>query len=314
MGSNSSSSSQQATPEDLSKFSETIENSKFSEIELLSPAFTFTHNYHLLGSPSRYSKISLNYESSEVTQLHSVSPPFLFTDSSGPSIYLGEVLKNSSTPDGRGFQFCPQPSYKFAGYFKAGQRNGRGRLVTKVKILEGDWLGHELVSEGKEIRKDSNYNGKFLNGLYEGLGKIVFSDKSSYSGEFSKGERNGYGEYLWNDGSKFAGYWKNSKFDGLGKYIDSHGNCFEGGWKENRMDGYGEFIWKDGRKYKGNYYNGKKHGYGEMYWNDGKYWRGNWKNGKMHGKAKFWNCGKEWTGVWYDGKFIEICKEGIFED
>jgi hypothetical protein len=310
----------QSGPEDLNSFSSKSEvfsllnqiltDPQISDLESSAGTFAYIHNYYLIGSSSRFSKVHLNYEDSEVTKLHSITSPLIGKDQQGTWVYIGEVLTGSKIKDGRGLWIHLQKKCKFQGYFKGNSRNGRGRLVTNEKILEGDWIEDEIAGEAKEITKEKTiYVGKFLGGLYEGLGKIVFPDKSTYSGEFVKGEKAGYGEYFWNDGSKFTGHWICGKFHGIGKYLDAHGNCFEGGWKENLMDGYGEFLWKDGNKYKGNYYNGKKHGYGEMYWVDGRTWRGSWKNGKMHGKGTLFKQGVKEIGIWYDGKFLEVCRE-----
>lgn len=290
----------------LLKFNEISNDPKFAELEFQLGPFQFTHNYYIKGNLNNYARVSMNYEDVEVAKIHKVISPLIGKDSDGIWVYIGECLTSTSLKDGRGFVVHLVKQYKYQGYFRQGQRNGRGRKITLEKLQEGDWLDDEIVGEGKEIHKDGSiYQGKFVNGLYEGLGKIVFADKSSYSGEFSKGEKNGYGEYLWNDGSKYVGNWKIGKFSEIGKYLDAHGNIFEGGWKENQMDGYGEYTWRDGKKYRGNYYNGKKHGYGELEWIDGRSWRGNWKLGKMHGKGQYIVNSKRTNGIWYEGKFIK---------
>ena len=289
----------------LAKFNEISSNQNFTELEKQIDQFQFTYNYYFEVENSKINKVSLNFEDYEVARSHHVVSPLIGKDDDGTWVYIGECLLGTNTKDGRGFLVHLDKKYKFQGYYRNGNTNGRGRYVSLEKLQEGDWLNGEIIGEGREITKDlALYTGKFQGGLYENIGKITFSDKSSYSGEFVKGERQGYGEYQWMDNSKYIGNWKNGKFNGLGKYLDSQGNIFEGGWKENQMDGYGEYIWRDGRKYRGNYYNGKKHGYGEMYWPDGNMWRGAWKNGKQHGKGEYILKGIKKLGVWYEGKFV----------
>lgn len=289
----------------LKKFNEISNSSIFKDLESELGPFQFIYNYYFESTNGKIIKHDLNFEDFEITKSHSVVSPLIGKDEEGTWVYIGECLTGSTIKDGRGFLVHLDKKYKFQGYYRNGNINGRGRLASFEKLQDGDWLNNDLIGEGKEILKDRTvYIGRFSAGLYENLGKITFSDKSTYSGEFFKGERQGYGEYLWADGSKYAGFWKNNKFCGIGKYLDTHGNVFEGGWKENMMDGYGEYLWRDGRKYRGNYYNGKKHGYGELEWPNGDSWRGTWKNGKQHGKGEFFCNAKKKVGNWYDGKFI----------
>lgn len=289
----------------LKKFDEISNTPEFLDLEKETGSFQFIYNYYIEINQGKVNKIRLDLEDNEFTDSHHVLSPLIGQDEDGTWVYIGECLTGTIIKDGRGSFVHLDKKYKFQGYYRNGNANGRGRYISSDKLQEGDWLKNSLIGEGKEITKDKSiYIGKFQDGLYENLGKITFSDKSGYSGEFLKGERHGYGEYNWADGSRFIGNWKYGKFHGTGKYIDCHGNIFEGSWKENQMDGQGEYVWRDGRKYKGNYYNGKKHGYGEMYWPDGNAWRGTWKNGKQHGKGEFVNKSVKKCGNWYEGKFI----------
>jgi hypothetical protein len=289
----------------LSKFTDLSNNPLFLSLESSLGPFQFTYNYYLDLESTRLSKVPVDFEALAITKSHTVASPLIGRDSEGTWVYIGECLLGSTTKDGRGFMVHLDKQYKFQGYFRAGSRNGRGRLTTAEKLPEGEWFNDELVGEAKEVTKDRCvYVGKFAGGLYDSMGKMTYADGGQYCGEFVKGERQGQGEYLWADGSKFVGRWEANMFHGIGKYVDVQGNNYEGGWRENQMDGYGEYEWRDGKKYRGNYYNGKKHGYGEMEWPDGNQWRGSWKKGLQHGRGEFVCQGVKKSGNWYEGKFI----------
>ncbi|CAG9323827.1 unnamed protein product [Blepharisma stoltei] len=286
------------------KFDEITQNPSIADLENEFGPFQFEYNYYI-EIERGFNRVECNYEDNNQVMRYISEGPLLGKDEKGTWIYIGECLINSKVRDGRGYLVYIEEKSKFQGYFKDDKINGRGRLCSPEKILEGDWYDGRLYGEGKEKSRDkSSYKGSYKDGLYDGLGKSEHSDGSEYSGEFLRGERHGYGEYNWNDGSVYQGDWREGKFHGIGKYTDSMGNIYEGGWKDNRMNGYGEYAWADGRKYRGNYVDDKKHGYGEFYWPDGQVCRGNWINGKQHGKGEYRNNGNNKVGTWHHGVFV----------
>jgi hypothetical protein len=48
-------------------------------------------------------------------------------------------------------------------------------------------MGEEMFGNG------DYYKGEYVNGLPEGFGEYVWTDKSRYKGDFKQGLRNGYG-------------------------------------------------------------------------------------------------------------------------
>jgi len=290
--------------EKITELLEQVNNDpEISKLEQEVPCFEFVHNYYFEGTNNFFRKINYDYEGPESVKRVGVSQ-LTGNDSNGIWVYTGECLVGSKLPDGRGILVHLGEKTRFIGYFHEGRKNGFGRLVSREKLLEGDWFQGVLNGQGKEVTKSKcSYTGGFRNGAYEGLGKAWYGDGSSYTGEFKQGEREGYGEYIWQDNSKYQGDWKEGKLNGQGTYTDKNGNYYEGEWKDNKMDGFGEFTWSDGKKYKGNYFEDQKHGYGEFYWPNGKVWRGNWAYGKRHGQGESRVGGVPKVGIWQDDVF-----------
>ena len=108
------------------------------------------------------------------------------------------------------------------------------------------------------------YDGQILNGLFHGVGKIIFDNGDSYVGQFENNKYHGYGEYHFVNGDYYKGTWKN----GI-----KHGKGFEKS--------------KEGT-YIGNFENGKRHGSGCLKMTSGIVVFGNWHNGLHYGDNTFY--------------------------
>lgn len=90
------------------------------------------------------------------------------------------------------------------------------------------------------------YEGKFSNGLYNGIGLITYADKEEYYGEFYMGERQGYGicKYQNNEDEEVAiyeGNWKKDTFDGPG-VLYTVNNLYIGPWDNGTQSQLGEIV------------------------------------------------------------------------
>eukprot|EP00826_Nyctotherus_ovalis_P007001 TRINITY_DN11715_c0_g1_i5.p1 TRINITY_DN11715_c0_g1~~TRINITY_DN11715_c0_g1_i5.p1 ORF type:complete len:213 (+),score=26.71 TRINITY_DN11715_c0_g1_i5:609-1247(+) len=80
-----------------------------------------------------------------------------------------------------------------------------------------------------------NYEGDFVDGELEGIGKVVFHSGDSYSGSFIKSKFNGYGQYKYSDGLEVA-----LCFTHRSLAISSMGSVRGTGKRHSRTEG---FIW-----------------------------------------------------------------------
>ena len=92
------------------------------------------------------------------------------------------------------------------------------------------------------------YEGKFLNGLFDGNGS--YSDKNYlYEGTFRKGKMNGEGKITYKKSKiSYSGNFKNDKIEGKGHIVYADGTYYKGDFKDNEFHGNGEKKIKYGDK------------------------------------------------------------------
>jgi radial spoke head protein 1 len=55
--------------------------------------------------------------------------------------------------------------------------------------------------------------------LKDGIGRLVYGDKSEYYGEWKKGKKEGEGMYIYANKDVYSGKWLNGKKHGTGTYV-----------------------------------------------------------------------------------------------
>ena len=100
--------------------------------------------------------------------------------------YEGEV-DAEDRPDGRGIKLVPA-EYFYEGYFMAGLRNGRGRVILKNGIM---------------------YEGEFKDDKKHGFGEILWPSTNKYIGFYYLDNRHAYGNYIFSNGSRYEGEFNN---------------------------------------------------------------------------------------------------------
>ena len=236
---------------------------------------------------------------------------------------------------------------------KATWRVEKGRLHRKrVKtfpngnVYNCEFVGDKPDGYGTFTSQGMKYEGNFLNGLFHGAAKIVWTDESNrivktFKGEFKCGQRFGYGVLsddiekwegnfandkfhgegtLWKkDGDRLKGEWKNGKFqckDGL--IVFRNGDKYEGPVHHGQLHGgVGHYSYRDGGSYTGHYSYNVPNGIGTRTFVDGTTFRGDFRNGKFHGHGIMtYENGlghkKQYNGDWIDGMF-DGCGELCFQ-
>ena len=188
-----------------------------------------------------------------------------------------------------------------------------------------------LTGKGKlYFKKGPKYEGIFINGKLNGLGRYINEKYICYEGIFHDGilEGKGLKIRLCEDGTKkiyegdlenykkegkgiikcknyiYEGDFVNDKKQGKGKIIyKDNGNMYEGEFNNDGINGYGLFTFKNMHTYEGQFTNGIFHGKGIYKWPDGCYFKGEYVNGvrEGNGEYKFVN-GKIFKGPFTKGK------------
>ena len=147
----------------------------------------------------------------------------------------------------------------YEGECKNGRPNGKGSMTSydNKTIYDGDWVNGKREGIGKLIISDEyNYTGPFENDIFSGTGGVLCDIKGNiYEGDFEKGKFEGYGHYKMSNGDTYIGEFKEGKFHGKGQYNDKEGNLFDGEFKQGKKDGNGVLIKKSGEKLEGKFKN-----------------------------------------------------------
>ncbi|XP_014770640.1 radial spoke head 10 homolog B [Octopus bimaculoides] len=100
--------------------------------------------------------------------------------------------------------------------------------VTTSCVTEGPLLTNVVIK---------TYEGKFLNGLFEGEGYMEFIDGHIYKGSFHQGLMHGRGYYKWNDGVTYEGDFMFNYITGKGTYtyLDGRLVAFSTRWRLHRL-------------------------------------------------------------------------------
>ena len=126
---------------------------------------------------------------------------------------------------------------------------------------DGAWFCGEIADSmfngyGKMVYSDSTiYEGEWKDGLWDGKGEIIYPDGDSYNGDFKEHEFCGFGTYFYSDGAKYEGQWKDGMFNGNGTMSYADGSIYAGEWKDDRKHGLGVlYDSQTGMLLKGNFY------------------------------------------------------------
>jgi hypothetical protein len=125
----------------------------------------------------------------------------------------------------------------------------------------------------------TRYRGPFVNGKYQGFGKLEWIDeKLTYKGNFLNGMRHGRGTQWDRDNNVYVGLWRNDKRNGMGlqaykvaawkedkyteNWLSKNTENYYGTFRNDNFDGEGTYRWPDGVEYSGGWAANKKHGRG----------------------------------------------------
>jgi len=107
-----------------------------------------------------------------------------------------------------------------------------------------------------------------------------------YEGEWLDGKRNGVGKISWDNGDRYLGDWSQDSKQGHGFMRWENGDFYEGPWFSDMRHGDSvSYSYANGGRYEGTYTNDERHGAGRFYWPDGDYYEGVWQSGGRSGNG-----------------------------
>lgn len=177
----------------------------------------------------------------------------------------------------------------------------------------GELKDNLFEGEGKIIwTNGANYHGQFKKGLFHGYGKRVSAVGNIYEGQFVDGLFTGQGEVITSDGSRYKGQVENYQFSGHGRWEFDKGSYYVGQFKDGRYHGYGSLVIADGDSYNGYFENGHYQGEGEIHNANGDSYKGFFIKDRWQGKGIYTTKDK----LIYQGDFVEskLTGQGVYTD
>ena len=209
---------------------------------------------------------------------------------------------------------------KYEGKYLYGKKyNGKGYDIKDNVIYE--------IKNGKGTIKEYNnkeqliFEGEYLNGQRNGIGKEYYKGKFIFKGEYLNGRRwNGKGKEGDNHGNlTFKGEWKDGK-KWNGKIIKAGSSIIVEELVNGKLNGKGKEYYDNRLIYEGGYLNGKRNGKGKEYREYGEIIEAEYLNGQIIGKVKkFFHYQLifegEYNGIGKEYNFIgELIYEGEFSN
>lgn len=126
----------------------------------------------------------------------------------------------------------------------------------KLKQGDGKYIWRQKNDDG-EVKDLASYEGMYVDGVKQGLGKMVFPNGDTYHGEWKQDKIHSDGSYMYANGDIFSGKFENGIRVGKGTYeYAADKSLLVGNWADNIITD-GKWMFKDGGSYVGRFENGK---------------------------------------------------------
>lgn len=198
----------------------------------------------------------------------------------------------------------------------------------KEPMLQGKLKEGLLQGKGKEYDEAGRivYDGDYVDGLYEGSGKLYKEGVLVYSGQFTAGEFAGEGSLYEGGELVYEGAFRAGKRNGVGTAYEDGAVCYTGDFTDDRYNGDGKAYYPDGTlKYQGSYVDGAYSGEGTAFFPNGRMeYKGGYLLGLYEGDGTlyFEDGSKHYEGGFANGLYQgtgvlqvddELRAEGEFE-
>lgn len=161
----------------------------------------------------------------------------------------------------------------FVGTFNDDKaKHGHGVYTWSTEPGSNPW-GPEEPEEGEEAQWPADrivkYEGDYVDGQKQGVGKITLPNGDKYHGQWSAGKFHGDGTYFYANGNIYSGAWVAGKKQGEGALVFGKDRSqLVGEWSDNQLH-KGQWVWKDSTSWHGNFKNNKPLGRGVFYFPNG---------------------------------------------
>lgn len=156
-------------------------------------------------------------------------------------------------------------SYDTENHIDLKKNYGRINIQDDVYYLGNLNNKHKQNGYGTEYYNNDSilYEGEWVNGLKNGLGKMYFQNNSKYIGDFEFDVIHGNGEFYYPNGEFYIGQFKVNNIAGFGKYYNSIGSIvYSGMWLNGTYQGWGIYYDEHKPIFIGHWDQGMANGFG----------------------------------------------------
>jgi len=161
------------------------------------------------------------------------------------------------------------------------------QMVQQLYLEYAGFIHSALKNSGEGV--DGIYEGERNEAnLFDGHGKMTYSDGDVYEGEWKDGKKQGFGELRTGSGNHYKGYFEEGLRCGEGMQTwPNGGSLYKGTWRAGDPHGRGRMIHQNKMTftgmYEGEYRNGKREGSGYWQFSNGDTYDGRWSSGRIDG-------------------------------
>eukprot|EP01017_Pseudomicrothorax_dubius_P010780 TRINITY_DN13897_c0_g1_i1.p1 TRINITY_DN13897_c0_g1~~TRINITY_DN13897_c0_g1_i1.p1 ORF type:complete len:204 (-),score=35.67 TRINITY_DN13897_c0_g1_i1:131-742(-) len=178
------------------------------------------------------------------------------------------------------------------------------RLPTQTRTDEDNQNIQDDIVE--EFPDGSRYEGKLVNGVRHGNGKLIYPGGGYYVGEWNFGKMEGFGQLYYPEGIlAYEGKWQDDKFHGKGVLFNDAPDPTQLVDPKDFSD-----VGMSWSKYEGEFWNDGKEGSGICYFADGSVYEGKFKKDCFEGEGIYKEKGGRIIhGIWLNNKLVKAIEE-----
>ncbi|SDO55298.1 Antitoxin component YwqK of the YwqJK toxin-antitoxin module [Paenibacillus sp. yr247] len=172
-----------------------------------------------------------------------------------------------------------------------------------IRTKPGDYIQSSLNDTNLTV----TYDGETVNGIRQGLGKLIVNGKLLFEGDFKNNLIDGNGTLYYKGGQKYyVGEWSQGKMNGHGMLYRENGSVwYDATFVDSKITGQGKKVYENGDYYIGSLNDGSYEGEGKTYRANGTLnHEGQFHNNLYSGNGKaYYDNGKlQFEGTFKDGK------------
>lgn len=199
----------------------------------------------------------------------------------------------------------PHASVRWSGSCREGHADGQGEMQLLangelVLFYKGGMSAGRFSGPGVlQVQYQNRYEGNFVDGLMQGLGKVTHADGTTGTGTFVSEKLSGACILSWVNGDRYEGQCRDGTPSRSGRIQFANGDAYDGAIANGQASGRGRYAWAGGDVYEGGVLAAVLSGDGSYRFADGGHYTGKFRNGVPWGQGRIQRA----DGLAFEGEF-----------